>query len=123
VIHRTSNPFSNPSGIKRLNVRFQIDRRSQRRQSNRKTGGSRECEEIMSIVNSLLKPRGLLPFCVALALIGLPIPTGGNVWLDGLGTKAALADDADDDRYDDDDRYGGDDDDDYYDDDDDGEDD
>lgn len=84
----------------------------------------------MSIVNSLLKPRALLPFCVALALAGQPLPATGLSWFDGLGMASALADDDDDryddDRYDDDDRHydddrrGGDrfddddDDDDYY---------
>jgi len=72
----------------------------------------------MDIVNSLLKPRVLLPCFVALALATLPLPATGNVMLDEFATKAAFADDDDDDRYDDD-RY----DDDRYDDDDDGDDD
>lgn len=76
----------------------------------------------MSIVNSLLKPRVILPFCVALAVAGHPFPTSGVSWFDELGMTSAHADD-DDDRYDDDDdrhgdnrhqddRYGDDDDDD-----------
>jgi len=83
----------------------------------------------MSIVNSLLKPRLLLPFCVALAVAGHPFPTSGVSWFDELGVTSAHADDDDDDdRYGDDDdshwddRYG-DDLDDRYDDDYDGDDD
>ena len=59
----------------------------------------------MSIVNSLLKPRLLLPFCVALAVAGHPFPTSGVSWFDELGVTSAHADDDDDD-----DRYGDDDD-------------
>jgi hypothetical protein len=83
----------------------------------------------MSIVNSLLKPRLILPFCVALAVAGHPFPTSGVSWFDKLGMTSAQADDDDDDdRYgDDDDRYQddryGDDDDDRYDDDNDDDDD
>ena len=81
----------------------------------------------MSVVNSLLKPRALLPFCVALALAGLPFPATGLFWLDQFGVTSAHADDDDGyDRYgDDDDRYDDDHDDRYdddYDDDDDGDD-
>jgi hypothetical protein len=64
----------------------------------------------MSIVNSLLKPRALLPFCVALTLAGLAFPATGLSWFDQFGVTSAHADD--DDRYDgygdDDDRYQGD---------------
>lgn len=61
----------------------------------------------MSVVNSLPRPRALLPFCVALALAGLPFPAGGLSWFDQFGVTSAHADDDDGyDRYgDDDDRY------------------
>lgn len=62
----------------------------------------------MSVVNSLVKPRALLPFCVALALTGMPFPATGLSWFDQFGVTSAHADD--DDGYDgygdDDDRYG-----------------
>ncbi len=65
----------------------------------------------MGIVNSLLKPRLLLPVWVALALAGHPFSTG-HAWLDEFGAQPAVADDDDDDDFDDDDFFGFDDDDD-----------
>ena len=57
----------------------------------------------MSIVNSLLKPRLLLPLCLAATLSGLPLPATGHAWLDQFSAPTAFADDDDDDRWDDDD--------------------
>jgi hypothetical protein len=63
----------------------------------------------VGIVNSLLKPRLMLPLFAALALCGHPLSATGPAWLDEFGAKPAFADDDDD--FDDDD-FGFDDDDD-----------
>jgi subtilisin family serine protease len=57
----------------------------------------------VGIVNSLLKPRLLLPVWVALALAGHPFSAAGHAWLDEFGAKTAFADDDDDGGDDDDD--------------------
>jgi subtilisin family serine protease len=49
----------------------------------------------VGIVNSLLKPRLLLPVWVAVALAGDPFSASDLAWLDEFGTQSALADDDD----------------------------